>query len=344
VPIPTAFPDARTPDPTSAPPLRWAVLAPGGIAHRFAKAVATMPAQSLVAVGSRSGERAEKFAAEYGIDRSYGSYAELVADPDVQAVYIASPHSEHRDHALLALGAGKHVLVEKAFTRNAAEARAVADAARSAGLVAVEAMWTRFLPHIDVVRQLLADGALGPVQTVMADHGQRFEPDPQHRMFAPELAGGALLDLGVYPISFASFVLGHPDRITAAGTLTDTGVDAQVSTVFSHGEAQAVVNTTLTGRTPITASITGTQGRLELDGSFYGPTVMRLIVNDGTVLTRERDDIDSPAGFTFQIGHVATLAAEGATESPLMPLDESIDILSSIDAIRAQLGVRYPGE
>ena len=265
--FPSSFPIARTPDPMDAPPLRWGVLAPGQIAGSFVDAMSRHTRQRLVAVGSRSLERAQAFAAAHGADRAYSSYEELVADPEVDAVYVASPHSEHRAQALLAIAAGKPVLVEKAFTRNAAEAQEVADAARSAGVLAMEAMWTRFLPQTDVIRQLLADGVLGEVITVLADHGQSFEPDPAGRMFNPALAGGALLDLGVYPVSFASFVLGNPDRVLSTGSLTDTGVDAQVSMVLTTGPAQAVLNTTLLAKTPTTASISGSAGRLEMSGS-----------------------------------------------------------------------------
>ena len=197
--------------------------------------------QRLVAVGSRSLDRAQSFAAAHGADRAYGSYDELVADPEIDAIYVASPHSEHRMQALLAIAAGKPVLVEKAFSRNAAEAGEVADAARAAGVPAMEAMWTRFLPQTDVIRQLLDDGVLGEVITVLADHGQCFDPDPAGRLFNPDLAGGALLDLGVYPVSFASFILGNPDGVSAAGSLTDTGVDAQASMVLTSTCSPACV-------------------------------------------------------------------------------------------------------
>ncbi len=339
------LPTPRTPDPADAPPLRWGVLAPGGIAATMVEALHRFTRQRVVAVGSRSPERAQAFADRFGIDRAYCSYEALVDDPDVDAIYVASPHSHHRDHALLAIEAGKHVLVEKAFTRNAAEAREVVDAARTAGVACVEAMWTRFLPSMDVVRQLLASGALGQVETVTADHGQWFAVDPASRLFAPGLAGGALLDLGIYPISFASFVLGAPASVGARGTLTETGVDRQVSAVFTYDSgAHALVSTTLAARTPTVASVSGSEARIELGGPFYVPGVVRLVTRSGEVHESEPPAIQGHLGLCHEAAHLAQLVAEGATESPLLPLDETVAIMETLDEIRALVGVRYPGE
>jgi predicted dehydrogenase len=338
------LPNSRVPDPADAPPLRWGVLAPGRIAGAFVDALSRCTRGRVVAVGSRSQERARTFAAAHGVDRAYSSYEQLVADPQVDAVYVASPHSEHAAQALLAIAAGKPVLVEKPFTRNADEAGQVARAAKAVGVFAMEAMWNRFLPHTDVIRQLLADGVFGEVITVLADHGQIFEPDPESRLFNPALAGGALLDLGIYPISFASFVLGTPDSVVAIGSLTETGVDAQVSMVLTSGLAQACLNTTLLAKTPTTASISGTLARLECAGSFYAPGVLVLTGNDGSRLVRDADPIAGHLGMSFEAAHAATLIADGATESPLLPLDETVSVIRTIDVIRAQLGVRFPGE
>ena len=328
-----------------APPLRWGVLAPGRIAASFVDAISRNTRQRVIAVGSRSAERGQAFADAHGIDRAYSSYEQLVADSDIDVVYVASPHSEHRAQALLALSAGKPVLVEKAFTRNAQEAQGVAQAAAAAGVPAVEAMWTRFLPQTDVVRQLLADGALGEVATVLADHGQFFAFEPAGRLFNPELAGGALLDLGIYPLSFAAFVLGEPDAVSASGSLTATDVDAQVSAILTKGAAQAVVNTTLLAQTPTTASISGSAGRLEISGPFYAPGRLTLSgTDDRQQIVREPDAITGHQGLCFEAAHLAMLVAEGATESPLLPLAETVSVLRTVDAIRQQVGVRFPGE
>ena len=195
--------------------MRWGILGTGGIAGTFASDLRLTDSGVVVAVGSRSQAAADRFADDFGIAIRHDSYESLVADPEVDVVYVATPHPMHRDNAILALRAGKHVLVEKPFTMNAAEAREVVAVARERGLFAMEAMWTRFLPHVAVIRDWLGQGLLGDIVTVTADHGQWFAEDPRFRLFAPELGGGALLDLGVYPVSFASMVLGtaEPDRV-----------------------------------------------------------------------------------------------------------------------------------
>ena len=343
-----SLPLSTVPDPASAPKLNWGILAPGGIARAFADAAARLAGQRVVAVGSRSAERASAFAAAFGIEQAYGSYQALVDDPSVQAVYVASPHSQHHALTVLAIAAGKHVLVEKAFARNAAEAADMIDRAAAAGVTLMEAMWTRFLPQSYVIRQLLADGVLGEVQTVIADHGQYFDVDPLHRLFNPELAGGALLDLGVYPVSFASMVLGRPDRITAVGDLTSTEVDAQVTAVLQGGKsapvAHGVVSTTLTALTPTIASISGTAARIEVTGPFYAPNPGTLIHRDGRRLAIEPGPLTGHHAMAYEAAHFAGLVAEGRLESPLLPLAETLDIMRTMDEIRAQVGVRYPGE
>lgn len=338
------LPSPRTPDPAEAPPLRWGILAPGGIAATMVESLHRFTRQQVVAVGSRDLARARTFADRFGIERAHGSYEALVAD-DVDAVYVASPHSHHREQALLAIAAGRHVLVEKAFTRNAAEAREVIDAARSAGVACVEAMWTRFLPTTDIVRHVLADGLLGEVETVIADHGQWFPEAVGHRLFAPSLAGGALLDLGIYPVSFASLVLGQPTGVVAAGSLTGTGVDRQVSAVLTHASAaHALVSTTLAARTPTTASISGTEARIELASPFFAPGVVRLVTRGGQVAESAPPVITGHLGLCFEAAHLARLVADGALESPLLPWAETISIMETLDEIRSQVGVRYPGE
>ncbi len=338
------LPPPRTPDPMQAPPLRWGILAPGGIARSFTGALLARTTQQVQAVASRNLERARSFASDVGAPTAYGSYAELVEDPDVDVVYVASPHSEHHAHATLALAAGKPVLVEKAFARNGAEARDMFESASTAGVFAMEAMWTRFLPHIDVLRQCLEDGVLGEVHTVSADHGQRLYPDGPARLSEPGLAGGALLDLWVYPGSFASLVLGELESVSATGVLTPEGVDAQEAvTVRSASGAVGLLGATMLTKTPTTATVCGTAARLELDGSFYGPTTMRLVAPDNQVL-----DTFTPAdrthGLHFEAAEVARCITDGRTESPLMPWAETLRVMDLMDLVRAQLGMRLPGE
>jgi len=261
----------------AARPLRWGVLGTGGIAAAFATDLALTDSGRIVAVGSRRTEAADRFGALFGVPNRHASYGALVADPEVDAVYVATPAPMHLDDARLALSAGKPVLVEKPFTMDAAQARELVDAARTAGLFLMEAMWTRFLPHIAAIRRLLADGALGSIVSVEADHGQYFD-DPDHRLFAPELGGGALLDLGVYPVSFASMVLGTPKRILSLITPALHGVDGQSSMLFGYGTgAHALLTCTLSARTATRAVIAGTDARIEIDGDFYTPTPFTLI-------------------------------------------------------------------
>jgi predicted dehydrogenase len=342
--FPQSLPVSRVPDPATAPTLRWGILAPGWIARAFASALRASTKQQIVAVGSRSLERAAQFAAEFDVPAVYGSYEQLVADPNVQAIYVASPHSEHAAQALLAIKAGKHVLVEKAFTRDAAEARRVVDAAREHGVALMEAMWTRFLPRTDIVRQLLAEGVLGEIETVIGDHGQPLEHI--ERLMRPELAGGALLDLGIYPVSYSFFVLGRPSTVRTVGELTATGVDRQLSITFgdyvNHPHAQAMLNTTLAARTPTTMTISGTLARVELEGDFYTPGRVRLASPTGEVLVSPQDVMVGHQGLAYEAAHFAQLVTDGFTESPQLPLEETVEIMETLDLVRKQLGVRFP--
>jgi predicted dehydrogenase len=341
------LPEARTPAPRTAPAIRWGILAPGGIAHAFADAVAVGTDSTVVAVGSRSPARARDFADEFGIKRAHGSYEDLVADPDVDAVYIASPHSEHRAHALLALEAGKPVLVEKAFTRSADETREVFWAAQERGLLVVEAMWSRFLPHYDVVRHVVESGLIGEVVAVFADHGQRLYPDGPARLAEPELAGGALLDLGVYPVSFADLVLGAPVAVSARGTLTDLGVDASTSIALtSESGAQGLLSCTMSAVTPCTAVVAGTEARLELTGPFYNArSTIRLVGRTNDVLDERAGGLaDDVRGFSYEAAEFARCLVAGETESPVMPQATTLRVMETMDEVRRQIGLRYPGE
>jgi len=339
----TALPAPRTPDPRDAPALRWGILAPGGIASAFVSALLAGTGQQVVACGSRSIDRAREFASRFGGFTAYGSYDELVADPAVDVVYVASPHSAHQDHALLALRAGKPVLVEKAFTRNAREATAVIEEARTRNLFCMEAMWSRFLPRYDVVRQAVADGLLGELDTIVADHGQLLYPGGPQRLAAPALAGGALLDLGVYPISLAAMLLPGELRVHATGSLTPTGVDRAGTVTLDAGDALATCVSTMSARTANTAVIAGTSARLELPGWFYQPGPVRLIGTDDAVW-----DTYTPAstayGLHFEAAEVARRISSGETQSPLLPWEETLRVMRIMDEVRAQLGVRYPGE
>jgi predicted dehydrogenase len=323
--------------------LTWGILATGGIAHAFAKDLRTA-GLDLGAVGSRRAEGAEAFAAEFSIPRAHDSYEALVEDPDVDIVYVSTPHPMHAENAILALEHGKHVLIEKPITLTGSEAARVRDVAKANGLLAMEAMWTRYLPHMARIREIVASGMLGDVRTLFADHTQLISSDPSHRLNALELGGGALLDLGIYPISFAWDILGAPADISARARLGETGADVEVATIFTH--ASGALSTSLSASRsagPNTAHIVGTEARIEIDKVWYSPTTFRVVAADGTLLEQYESRVDG-RGMQYQALYAEKLIAAGERDSDLLPIDQSVDIMRALDEIRAQIGVRYPSE
>jgi predicted dehydrogenase len=342
--LPAAFPEPELFLPgTGEPTLRWGVLGPGGIASAFVGAMLAHTAQRPVAVASRSRERADVFAQRHRIDRSYDSYERLVQDRDVDVVYVATPQSTHLELGLLALGAGKHVLIEKPLAMNAGQARTLADAALQSGSFLMEAMWSRYLPHTSVVRRLLADGVLGELRNVFADLSQAIPADPMHRLHRPELGGGALLDLGIYPVQLDSMVLGAPQRITAIGGLTEAGVDAYSTLVLDHGSGvQSTLITSILARSTSTAYIAGTQARVDLAGAFHNPTTITLADNayDATPMVwNDPTGLTGYDGLSWEATALARFVGEGRLESPLHTLDETVQILETLDDARRQVGV-----
>jgi predicted dehydrogenase len=319
-----------------AEPLRWGVIGTGSIASSFATDLALTDSGHIVAVGSRSQQTADRFGERFGIPNRHPSYEGLVEDPEVDVVYVATPHPMHLPDALLALEHGKPALVEKAFTMNAAEARTLVAAARDSGLFLMEAMWTRFLPHMVEIRRLVEEEALGEIVTVTADFGRWFRPDPASRLFAPELGGSALLDLGVYPVSFASMLLGKPDRITAMVEPSFTGVDGQTSMLFGYdrgAHANALLTCTSMASSPTRATIVGTDARIEVDEDFYRPVGFTLVPRSGAP---SRVDFDRPGrGLSLEADEVARCLRAGLLESPVMPLEESVSIMETLDAVLA---------
>jgi predicted dehydrogenase len=335
------LPEPRHPDPRHAPVLRWGILGPGGIAQDFAKALLGYSDQRIVAVGSRDAERAAEFAARFEIERSYGSYEELVADPEVDVVYVSSPHSEHERHALLAIAAGKHVLIEKPIATTRAEAQSIADAAARAGVFAMEAMWTRHLPHMDVARQLLEDDVLGDVHVVTADFSFASSFDPQSRMWNPALGGGALLDLGVYVVSMAVFAMGLPEHVHAIGTVASTGVDDQVALVLTGngGASQGLLSVGLHSPSPAGAWIGGSAGLIQIPPAFWSPSDLRVTIGREEPLEwHDPSDIRGRMGFAYEAAAVARYVGDGLTDSPLNPIAEAIEIVGVLEEARRQLG------
>jgi predicted dehydrogenase len=327
---------------------RWAVAGTGGIATAFAQDLALLPDAEIVAVGSRSKDSAEAFGDRFGIPHRHQGYEALAADPDVDAVYVAVPHTGHCATALPALAAGKAVLVEKPFTVNEAEARRMADVARASGAFLMEAMWVRFLPHFAKVRELVAQRRIGEVRAVVADRGEILSTDPKHRILDPALGGGALLDLGVYPVSFASMVLGEPDWVEALARPAVTGVDAQTSLVFGYPNgAHALITTVLDAQTPNTVSITGTKGRIDLPQVWGSTSPLRLTEfgTDGKPHEVENFDFTIEGkGLRLQAAEVARCVRAGLTQSPVIPLDETLAVMRTMDKARERFGLRYPAE
>lgn len=323
--------------------LGWGILGTGGIAKLFTKDIQG-EGFSVVAVGSRSMEKAEAFGREFGIPRRHGSYEALCADPEVEVVYVATPHPFHRENARTALEAGKHVLVEKPFTINAAEARSLVDLARSRGLFLMEAMWTRFLPTMTTLRSIIAEGTLGDLGALQADHCQYLPMERAPRLHLPELGGGALLDLGVYPVSFAHDLFGPPSRVQAAGKVTDLGVDERITLALEWKTGQqASILTDMLAAGANRAAVVGSKGYVELDPVWYTQSSFTVTDRDKKVLRRYEEKIRG-RGMHYQATEVEACVAAGLVESPKMTQQGSVEVMETMDAVRALVGVRYPGE
>jgi predicted dehydrogenase len=328
---------------TSQPAARWGILSTGGIARQFTRDL-LLTGHTVAAVGSRTRASAERFAAHFELPAAHASYESLVADPSVDIVYVATPHPFHYPNAMLALEAGKHVLVEKPFTLNAAQAQHLVAYAADHGLVALEAMWTRWLPHMARLREIVAAGTIGELRSMSADHTQRLPDDPRHRLNALELGGGALLDLGVYPVSFASQLFGAPQSIQAVATFKETGADAQVATMFRYPGGQiATTYSASTTRGPNVAVVLGSGGRIEVDSVWYTATGLRVYDEDGTLIENFRPPVDG-RGMQYQAMEAEQLVSAGQVASDVLPPQETVAIMATLDAIREQIGLRYPGE
>jgi predicted dehydrogenase len=324
-------------------PVKWGILGTGKIARRFMQAAFYVPDAQVVAVGSREQHTADQFGAQFGVPKRYGSYDALIGDPEVEIVYVATPHTLHAENTLAALQASKHVLCEKPFTVNAPQAETVIQAARASGKFVMDGMWTRCFPVVREIIRRIQTGELGEIRYLQADFGFRPEFNPTSRLFAPELGGGALLDVGVYPVALAFLVLGAPKQIVSHATLGATGVDELCSMLLLYENgAQAVLSASLQVEMPKQANICGLQARIHLPAPWWKPSEAYLIRNDGAtehLLYPYEGD-----GLQFEIRHVHDCLRQGLTESPWMPLDETLAIMRVLDTLRAQWGVRYPSE
>ena len=323
--------------------IRWGIIGPGFIARRFANCMPYAPDAEIYAVASRSQEKAEAFGAEYGATKCYGSYEELANDPDVDVAYIATPHNYHLAHTLLCLNAGKHVLCEKPFAVNAKEAKAMIDCAREKKLFLMDAFWTRYFPVMAKLRELLADNAIGDVMLVQADFGGRGPIVPEKRHFNPDLAGGALLDVGSYCLQLASMVYGKkPTDIVSQYTIGSTGVDELSVVVCKYSDYEmATLTSAIRLGTPHEARVMGSEGYIAIP-DFWHPSELTL-VRPG----QERETFRFPydgEGFQYEAMEVGQRIRAGLTESPIYPLDETLAIMETLDRIRADWGLRYPME
>jgi predicted dehydrogenase len=324
------------------PVIRWGVIGPGIIATGFAEAMQWADGGTITAVASRSAERADAFGDRFDIPTRYGDYDSLAADPQVDIVYVATPHARHEIDTIGLLQAGKHVLCEKPLALNAGQASRMADEARSRGLFLMEALWSRFLPAYRMLEEVIGEGRIGEPLLVEADFGFRRPVDPGHRHFARDLGGGALLDLGIYPLQLSTLVLGPIERIVADGVVGETGVDEVVTALLHHsGDGLGVMKAALRVGMTCTARIAGTDGVIDLPAMMHCPNSLTV---SGPAGVEHMDASYEGNGLRFEIDEVHRCLQEGRTQSTAVPLDESIALATAMDEIRAQLGVVYPGE
>jgi len=322
-------------------PIRWGIVGVGYIARKFAADLVRLPGARLVAVASRSPERAGEFAREFSVPGAYGSYEALAADPDVDVAYVATRNQAHAPAARILLEHGKAVLCEKPFTLNAAELRTLIELARRRRCFLMEAMWTRFFPAIQRCRELLAQGAIGEVRTMTADFGHAGGQDPKGRLLNAEFGGGALLDVGVYTLSLAYMMLGRPQSVCGQAVLGPTGVDEQCVALLKYASGQlALLSAAVNVDYAKQAVFYGTRGRLTIECPLWKPDTLTLV----------RDTVETirlpyeMGGYQFKILEVMDCLRRGQLESSIMPLDESLAILETMDALRVSWGLRYPGE
>jgi predicted dehydrogenase len=322
--------------------IRWGILGTGNIANLVASDLQLLPDAEIAAVASRARGRADAFGAEFDVPQRFDSYEALVTDGNVDVVHVASPHSRHVEHAAMALEAGCAVLCEKPLALNADGAARLIATAREQNQFLMEGMWTRFLPVMDDVRRVV-ENKLGDVQVLRAEIGFHQPFDPEHRIFNPALGGGALLDIGVYPMALAFELFGPPDDVTSSVVLGETGVDEQCAVVFDYDNGtQAVWHASVRADAGRTCAIAAPEGRLQGRRAWWKGAPFDLTREDGSTETFARPFAGN--GYQFEAAHVMRCLRDGKTESPVMPLDESHALLRTADALRGEWGVTYPGE
>ena len=322
--------------------IRWGVVGPGAIAVGFADAMQLVDGGDIIAVASRSADRAEAFGDRFGIRTRYGDYAALAADPDVDVVYVATPQSRHAEDTIALLEAGKHVLCEKPFALNARLAQQMVDTARSQGLFLMEAIWSRFLPAYRSLVELIAAGRIGEPLMVESDFGFRRPMDPENRLFRLDLGGGGLLDLGIYPLQLSTLLLGPVEHVAAEGVIGETGVDEVVAAVLRHSAGKlGVMKASLRVSMTCTARVTGTDGVIAIPALMHCPNSITVMSPAGV---EEIDGSYEGNGLRFEIEEVHRCLADGRTESNVISLDETVALATTLDSIRSQIGLVFPDE
>ncbi|HOX37889.1 MAG TPA: Gfo/Idh/MocA family oxidoreductase [Candidatus Brocadiia bacterium] len=322
--------------------VRWGILGTGSIAKKFARGLQSLPDAEIAAVGSRSEEKAESFGNEFNVPRRHASYEALCADRDVDIIYVATPHPLHCENALLCLKKGKAVLCEKPFAVNARQAGRMIAKARAKGLFLMEGMWTRFFPLMAEVRRIQAEGDIGEIRMLEVDFGFRCGWNPESRLLNPALAGGSLLDVGVYCNALAFMLFGKPDKIVSQAHIGATGVDEQAAWVMKYPKGQiAVCSSAVQTSTPMEATISGTEGRIRIHGPWWIPQKM-TVQRGGKVEDREFPIEGN--GMNYEAASVMACLRNGQTENPIIPLDETLEIARTMDALRKQWGLKYPFE
>jgi len=322
---------------------KWGIIGTGGIAKAFANDLQYLEGHQVKAVASRTKENATNFSLKYNKCIAYDNYEAFVQDPSLDGIYVATPNHLHLEHTLLALNAGKPVLCEKPFAMNSYEVQLMVDTARRKNVLLVEAMWARFLPHMIHVKKIVESGILGNILSLQADHGQKLTHIKNPRLWNLEYGGGALLDLGIYIVSFAHLILGKPEKIMASSTFNAKNIDTQTSAIFDYGNGtQAILNCTLSNTTPCRSVISGDQGYLEIDPIFYAPSSFKVTLNNGEVLEYLKDY--SGHGLREQALEFSRCIKKGLKETPLLRHIESLQVMNSMDQIRKKVNLKFPSE
>jgi predicted dehydrogenase len=339
--FPNSLPPSRIKPASEAPPIRWGILGSGWIAEKFIESVRAHTKQDIVAVGSRNKQRAEEFASRIGLEKAYGNYDELVAAPDLDVIYVATPHNLHHEGVSLALNAGKHVFVEKPIALNRAQTLEMVELARRKRRFLAEALWTFYLPKFDVLRQLLAAKAIGEIKSVFTDYGEFFTRD--HRIFDPKLAGGPLLDLGTYQVSFLTEIFGVPKDVIGASQADPSGVHSQLSATLTDAKGnQGTLWTTLYGFTPTNAIVVGTEGTIQFDRNFHLPGSFTVSSADGSQTLRYEEKSGRHfEGLYYEAAEVARCITAGDLETPYRTLEGSLNTMATLDMIRRSVGIDF---